>query len=338
MVSTAPGVATELGRRALLAGAVAALAGCAAMPPRHLGAPPSRVTDGVFTMPDGAVLPYRVWLPSGPADTVALALHGINDSRDAFELSGPVLAGAGVGVYAPDQRGFGAATGRGRWPGAAALCDDAAAMARLLASRHPNARVVAIGESMGGAVLMRLAVAGGAPDIAGYVLAAPAVWGRAEMDLPLRAMLWLASHTAPGWVLANGGPVRVRATDNFPALLRLSCDPLTLHDTRVDTVRGMVDLMDDALRAAAAFTAPSLFLYGGRDELVPKHAMRAAWLRLPAAASARLALFPGDYHLLLRDLGRARVLRDVLAWLADPTAPLPSGADRAAAAWLAQTA
>jgi len=331
-------VSTALGRRALLAGGAAVLAGCAAVPPRHAGMPPPRVTDGAFAMPDGAALPYRGWLPAGPPDTVALALHGFNDSRDAFELSAPVLAAAGIGVYAPDQRGFGAATGRGRWPGASALCDDAATMARLIARRHPEARVVAIGESMGGAVLMRLAVAGAAPEIAGYVLAAPAVWGRAEMDLLLRAMLWLGSHAAPGWALADGGPVGVRASDNFQALLRLSRDPLTQHDTRVDTVRGMVDLMDDALRAAAAFTAPALFLYGGHDELIPKHAMRAALRSLPLGAPERLAYYPSDYHLLLRDLGRARVLADVLAWLADPAAALPSGADRAAAAWLAQTA
>ncbi len=339
MIKQPTAVSTAPGRRALLAtGAAAMLAGCAGVPRRFAGPPPPLVTDGVFTMPDGAALPYRAWLPDGPVDTVALALHGFNDSRDAFELSAPVLAAAGVGVYAPDQRGFGAATGHGSWPGAAALCEDAARMARSVAARHPDARLVAVGESMGGAVLMRLAATRAAPEVSAYVLAAPAVWGRAEMDLLLRATLWLGSHALPGMVLADGGPVRVRASDNFQALLRLSRDPLTQHDTRVDTLRGLVDLMDDALRAAARFMAPGLFLYGGHDELVPKHATRAAWERLPAEAPARLAYYPGAYHLLLRDLGRTRVLADVLAWLAEPSAPLPSGADRAAAEWLARTA
>lgn len=296
------------------------------------------LTDGVFDMPDGAVLPYRCWMPAGRAGTVALALHGMNDSRDGFELAGPVLAAAGVAVYAPDQRGFGVATGRGRWPGAAALCDDAAVMARLLATRHAGARLVALGESMGGAVLMRLATTRPPPEIDAYVLVAPAVWGRAEMDLLLRGSLWLAAHTVPGMVLADGGPVRVRATDNYAALLRLSGDPLTQHDTRVDTLRGLVDLMSDALRGAARFDAPGLFLYGARDELVPKHAMRAAWQALPPGAPETLAYYPDGYHLLLRDLDRTEVLGDILAWLADPAAPLPSKADRAAATWLARTA
>jgi hypothetical protein len=50
------------------------------------------------------------------------------------------------------------------------------------------------------------------------------------------------------------------------------------------------------------------------------------------------ALPHGGYHLLLRDLGRAAVLADVIAWERAPRAPLPSGADRAAAAWLAGAA
>jgi len=41
---------------------------------------------------------------------------------------------------------------------------------------------------------------------------------------------------------------------------------------------------------------------------------------------------------LLRDLQRDVVAADILAWLAMPAAPLPSGADAAAAAWLAREA
>jgi hypothetical protein len=40
--------------------------------------------------------------------------------------------------------------------------------------------------------------------------------------------------------------------------------------------------------------------------------------------------------MLLRDLDAATVRRDIAAWIADPTAPLPSGADVKAAATLAK--
>jgi len=46
------------------------------------------------------------------------------------------------------------------------------------------------------------------------------------------------------------------------------------------------------------------------------------------------AFYPDGYHLLLRDLGRAVPIADIVAWIAQPDDALPSGADRAATDWL----
>ena len=324
-----------LPRRAALAlGAAALLAGCAAPAAvtRPPSVPPTR-QDGAFLMPDGARLPYRAWLPQGTPSAAILALHGFNDSRDAWEVPAPALTEAGFALYGPDQRGFGAAPLRGRWAGTETMVADAAEMARLLARLHPNLPLVLLGESMGGAVLMCLAASGQGPPGARYVLVAPAVWGRASMNLFLRASLWTAATLLPR-VAVTGSPIRVMASDNRDALIRLGRDPLTIRGTRFDTLRGLVDLMDAAYAAAPGFNAPGLFLYGGRDELVPKGAMEAMWRRLPGEA-ARRAFYPRAYHLLLRDRARAIPLADIAAWARTPTAPLPSGADQAAVAWLA---
>ncbi len=328
-----------LTRRALLAlgGGGALAASCAAPPRMVLPAPPPTVRDGWFTAADGARLPYRAWLPDGPPAAALLALHGFDDSRDAWELPAPILAMTGYAVYAPDQRGFGQAPGRGRWPGAAALCADAASMLRGLARRHPGTRLLAMGESMGAAVLMRLAAArppAVIEAVSGWVLVSPAVWGRAEMDVFLRSGLWLLSHGLPAATVVGGGPVHVWASDNLDALRRLSRDPLTLHATRFDALAGLVDLMDDALAAAPRLPGPALIQYGGHDALVPPRAMAAAWRTLPRGRAIRTAYYPDDYHLMLRDQGRAAPIGDIAAWLRDPDARLPSGADIAAAAWL----
>jgi acylglycerol lipase len=339
MRSTMP--MTGLSRRSLLtlSGLAVTATGCAAAAPLgpvpHVpAAAPPPVQDGTFIMRDGLQLAYRSWLPEGPLRAVALALHGMNDSRDAWEVPGPDFAAAGIAVFAPDQRGFGATPDRGRWAGAAAMTDDAAAMLQQISSAHPGVRVVAIGESMGAAVLMRLAATEPPRAVSGYVLVSPAVWGRAEMDVWLRSGLWLVSHVIPDFSVEGGGPIRVWASDNIAALRRLSRDPLTLHHTRFASVRGLVDLMDDALAAAPRLQVPALMLYGAHDELVPKHAMRAAWRAVPPDRQVRLAYYPNDYHLMLRDLGRAAPIGDILGWLTDGSAPLPSGADIAARVWL----
>jgi acylglycerol lipase len=335
VLSTSSPRSAPSGRRGLLLGATALLSGCAsdAAPPGPRTAPPE-LADDVFVMSDGARLPIRVWLPEGPPQTVVLALHGFNDSRDAWEIPAPDFAAAGMAVYAPDQRGYGAAPGRGLWPGGEALTDDAAEMVGLLQRRYPGVRLVLMGESMGGAVLMRLATRPDPPEVAGYVLVAPAVWGRARMNIFMRTGLWLAANLLPGMEISRPPPpVRVVASDNRDALIRLSRDPLTILSTRMDTLRGLVDLMDGALDAAFRFTARALFMYGAHDELVPKEATLAIWRALPSVPHC-LAYYPNGWHLLLRDLDREVPIGDAIAWIRDPVAPLPSGADATAREWL----
>lgn len=290
-------------------------------------------TPDAFVMPDGMRLPYRAWLPEGAPQAVVLALHGMNDSRDAWEIPGPEFAVAGVAVFSPDQRGFGATSTRGYWAGTKGMTDDARTMAGLLRRRYPGTPLYLMGESMGAAVLMVLATGPSPPDVDGYVLSAPAVWGRAKMNIFLRGLLWTASRTVPGFVLVNRGYVKVTASDNREALVRLSTDPLTIHGTRVDTVRGLVDLMDAALASAALFRGRALFLYGGKDELIPKRATVTTWRALPPG-EARRAYYAERYHLAMRDLGRATVIADVVAWMKDPGSALVSGADRAAEDWV----
>lgn len=319
--------------RAALLLALLMLGGCVGQTGLPVALDPLAPPSGAFAMPDGTDLPYRAWMPpSGTPWAVVLALHGMNDSRDAWEIPAPELARAGIAVFSPDQRGFGGTATRGRWAGEAALVGDADRMARALRARYPASRLILMGESMGAAVLMCLATSPHPPPADGYVLVAPAVWGRAEMNLLLRSALWAASTLVPDMEITKA-PVRVTASSNRAALARLARDPLTLRSTRVSSIRGLVDLMDAALASAPRFAAPALFLYGGKDELVPGRATAATWVAL--RDPERKAFYPGGYHLLLRDLDRETPIRDVIAWIRDPRSALPSGAEAAAASWLA---
>lgn len=318
-----------MSRRVLLAGA---LAGCA-MRRVQMG-PATREPamegpvgqNGNFTMADGAALPYRAWMPPQP-HTVILALHGYNDSRDAWEIPAPSFVAADIGIVAPDQRGFGAAPGRGLWAGTDTMVSDAAAMAHLVAARYPTARFAVMGESMGGAVAMVAAARGLFARGTPLVLSAPAVWGAQNMSLAMRGGLWVMRHLLP-WASASRPPVPIRASDNRAALEALYKDPLTIHNSRFGTLTGLVNLMSVAQRAASFLPPPALFLYGAYDELVPKQAMLAAWRAVPPGV-ARFCYFRHGWHLLLRDHDRALVIGDIIAWLNDPRAKLV-GEDAAA--------
>ena len=329
-----PSVVTNYATRCLAL--VLLLAGCGGLPSYNTVLPPLPPSmlqaDDAFVMADGARLPVRTWLPGETPRAVVLALHGFNDSRDAWELPGPEFAAAGIAVFAPDQRGFGAAPGRGFWPGAAALTSDAATTLRILHARYPGVPVYAMGESMGGAVLMALAASGQAPAVDGWILLAPAVWGRAQMGAVLSSGLWLVSSVAPGLIVTGAEvPIRVMPSDNRDALLRLARDPLTIRRTRFDALRGLTDLMDAAQTVAARLPDRTLALYGERDTLVPADAAGRAWDAMPHGV--RRGLYRSGYHLLMRDRARGSVIGDVIAWINAPDEWLPSGADVAAASW-----
>jgi alpha-beta hydrolase superfamily lysophospholipase len=302
---------------------------------------PPRLAEQAIIAADGATLPLRVFAPEGPPRAVMLALHGLNDHGGSF-LSESIAAlnAGGLLVYAYDQRGFGRAPNRGLWPGAETLAEDAAAAARLLRARHPGLPLLLLGESMGGAVAILAAER--APPVDRYVLLAPAIWSRAEMPALMRGGLWLVAHTMP--VMSFGGGVGgVVASDNVEALRRLGRDPLVIRNTRIDAAIGLVDLMDQAAPAlpgcclgADGARVQVLLLYGARDSVVPPRPTRNVLRAIPPEAPIRLAVYAEGFHLLLSGNNRAVVVRDILAFAADPAAPLPSGAEAFAPEWLAR--
>ncbi len=132
----------------------------------------------------------------------------------------------------------------------------------------------------------------------------------------------------PGWVL-TGESLHILASDNIPMLIALGQDPMVIKGARVDTIYGLVDLMDRTIGAAPHLTAPLLMMYGAHDAVIPADPVRAfvAALRPQDAARDRFAYYRNGYHMLLRDLEGKKVADDVASWILDRRSVLPSRAD-----------
>jgi len=323
----------------LMALSVVLLAGCAATyQPMGAAVHTPRLTEQALRAADDAVLPLRAWLPAGPPRAAIVALHGMNDYSNAFSLPGSYWAQQGIATYAYDQRGFGLASRPGIWPDTPTLVADLKAAVQAVHARHPDVPLYVLGESMGGAVAIA-ALAQPGPggqswrrEIDGVILSAPALWGRQTMNLFYRLTLWTAYQVAPGMTLTPPRGLKIVPSDNQPMLRALGRDPLVLKRTRVDAVRGLVDLMsvayDDLERLPRDL--PLLVLYGQHEQVLSRKSVAEALARLDAATPAipmRQAVYERGYHMLLRDRCAATVWRDVAAWVRAPDAPLPSGAD-----------
>ncbi len=318
----------RLTRRTAL-GAGLGLVACAPVV-QHSGPPPPgfagpRLEPDVFVAADGTRLPMDVWAAEGEPWAVIVALHGMNDYAHAFASAAPWWAAQGVTTYAYDQRGFGRAPDRGLWGGTRLLTDDLRAIAALVRARHPKAVVGVLGHSMGGAVAISAFASSSPPQADRLILAAPAVWGWSRQALPNRLALWLAAHVAPGWrvVAPSWLTRRIRASDNIEVLRAMGRDRHMIFDTRVDAIYGLVQLMQAADEGLPRVRAPVLYLYGARDQIIPRSAALHAARGLKP--TDRSAFYPEGWHLLTRDLQGPKVWADVLAFLRDPAAPLPSG-------------
>ena len=274
---------------------------------------------------DGRRLPLRAWPSEASAPkAVLVALHGFNDYSKAFEAPARWWASMGLTVYAYDQRGFGADPQAGIWGGAEAMASDLRAAIVAAGARHPGVPLFLLGESMGGAVAVLAASRHGLDGVAGTILSAPALWGGESLNPFYRLALSVSAHVAPGRNVTGRG-IDVFASDNLDMLRALGRDPLVIKETRIDALYGLVGLMDAALAATPAMPGPLLVLYGRHEEIVPEESARRFVARLGGAP--RLAAYDKGWHMLLRDLQAETVWRDVLAFVTDPAAPLPSGAE-----------
>jgi alpha-beta hydrolase superfamily lysophospholipase len=208
---------------------------------------------------------------------------------------------------------------------------DAVSAARR---RYPGVPVFVLGESMGGAVVLtalasaarpRADASADAPTLHadGVILVAPAVWSRDDMPLTYRAALFLAAHLLPGVILSNqaaGRVVTITPSDNVPMLRALGRDPLFQKKTRIDTLFGLVNLMDEARTAPQDIkTAPPiLFLYGANDQIIPAKPTEAVIASLRAKAPKvplEVKRYEHGWHMLLRDLEGESVDSDVADWI-----------------------
>ena len=291
------------------------------------------ISENSYLTEDGASLPLRHWLPKNQTQAVIIALHGFNDYSHFFDLPGEYFSKQNIACYAYDQRGFGAAPQRGLWAGNDTYVTDLQVFTQLIKLRYPKLPIYLLGESMGGAIVINAMRNKDTPEVAGVILAAPALWARSTMPWYQTGLLWTLAHSMPWLTLSGRGVVHVLASDNIDMLRAMGRDPLVIKATRVETMYGLTDLMDTAFDSAGSLRGNTLLLYGEKDEIIPKeptYSFLQQWLATNLEGEKTIAIYPQGYHMLLRDLAAPTTWKDIAAWISSSPIPLPSGADKRA--------
>ena len=257
-------------------------------------------------------LPYRLWLPREPKAAVVL-LHGAFDYAGAFDALCPAFAARGYAALAYDQRGFGETKTRGRWGGGKAMARDVASAIALLRQRAPGVPIFLVGESMGGAIAVRAAASGMAPDIAGMVLVAPGALAstlrRVIYSVAARILLSLGAR-------AEFFAQRVRGDGlSAEAAIRLLADPLVLRRVSPTIISGLITAGIRAVDLAPRVRVPTLTLVGSCEDVSTLTCVRNLHTRL--GGQADWEEFNGGPHMLLHWQESGRVAERIFQWLDD---------------------
>lgn len=280
------------------------------------GDPGVRQLHGYLDGVGGVRLFHRSWEPaaSGSALGAALVVHGLGEHSGRYDPLGRALAAQDVAVHALDLRGHGRSRGRrGAVRRFGELLRDVDRLRRrITGDASTPARVVLLGHSLGGLVVMRCLQELPSPHVRGAVAVAPFVELAASIPGWKLALGDLADRWLPDMTMENElSPELLMRTPEEREAYRT--DPL-VHRRISARLWGEMRRESRRLREdVARLDRPLLLQVPGSDRVVDSEAT----LRLARSLDGpvRVQAYPDAYHDLYHDPGAGKAVADAVAWV-----------------------
>ncbi len=269
---------------------------------------------------------YRTWKRKGiEPDLVVIGIHGFcGASVDYANLGNHLIQKQPkTALYAYEVRGQGSDpihARRGDIGNATEWYADLEAFTQLVEERHPHAKIIWYGESMGALIATHAlhAAPPGDPPCDGLVLSSPIVRFKDDMEPWKIALVQVAATTLPLArvsidALAPAKDVQMTQKSKHLAQAQTNSYHVEKHTLRLLGTLGR--LIDGMNGCAAELEVPVLVLHGGKDYFNDDSDMRGFMARIPSGVSKTYKHYPDAYHLLMYDGQRDRIFRDVERWL-----------------------
>jgi alpha-beta hydrolase superfamily lysophospholipase len=300
-------------------------------------------TDTTITAADGETIELTSWLPDGEPSLIVHVMHGASEHLERYARIAGVLVASGYGVYAHDHHGHGRTAarsgsfGRRRRGGWEMIIADAHAVTEHVRARHPSARLVLFGHSMGSFIAQGYVERWGS-ELSGVVYSGSSHGLEGGADLvPILDQMAETAPDAPSELFAAifagfNAPFADECTTGFEWLSRDQrqvaayvadpwCgtgNPLS-NGFVADMIRGMLATWDPAAEEVVTKDLPTLVIAGDHDPVGGNgESVRALVARYEelGIGPVTLHLYPGARHELLNETNAADVDTDLLAWLA----------------------
>lgn len=269
---------------------------------------------------------YRSWVAKGiEQDIVIIGIHGFcGASIDYANLGNHLLKHQPkTALYAYEVRGQGndpLNARRGDIGDSKDWYRDLFAFTQLVEERHPHAKIVWYGESMGAMIAshaLRESPSNDPPCDA-LILSSPIVRFKDDVPAWQPALIQVAAATAPLArisleTLAGGEAVQMTQTTTHGEQSETNSYNVEKHTMRLLGALGRhIDSMNDC---ASTFRVPVLVLHGEHDFFNTDSDMRGFIAHIPSSTPKTYKNYSGAYHLLMYDAKKEKVFSDVESWL-----------------------
>ena len=300
------------------------LSGCASVKKMAAGRGVLRAEEWVSY--DGKTMPCKVWpVPAGVKPRgVVIAVHGLSGAKSDFWYLGEQLPLRGYAVYAYDLRGQGndpVVAERGDISGATAWQRDLATFHALVKRRHPKTPVFWYGESLGSLIALHTAadLLGNWSDPDGIILASPVAGLRMTLSGFQRFLLETAAKLSPRSRYTLGelagvdeSKIKVTSTSTHGGQMAITPHHVSAFSLRLLSTIG--SMLDDNTDSAHRLKMPVLFVASPNDVLSSADQIQALFAQI-RSRDKKLLWYTRSYHLLLHDVQREEVVKDVTHWL-----------------------
>lgn len=269
---------------------------------------------------------YRTWKRKGvEPDVVVIGIHGFcGASVDYANLGNHLVRNQPkTALYAYEVRGQGSDpihARRGDIGDPAQWFNDLEAFTQLVEERHPDAKIIWYGESMGALIATHAlnAAPPGKLPCDGLVLSSPIVRFKDDLEPWKIALVRAAATTLPLARVsldALAPEQDVQMTQESKHLEQAQTNPYHVEKHTLRLLGTLGRLIDGMNGCAANMKSPVLVLHGGKDYFNDDSDMRGFIARIPSGVSKTYKNYPDAYHLLMYDAQRERIFRDVERWL-----------------------
>ena len=267
-------------------------------------------TRATFRTRDGLAL----WTSHHPCPAPrgrVILVHGYAEHVGRYPHVIEALTGASFEVHALDLRGHGQSEGvRGHVLRFQDYLDDLDLfLAELPDDRLPR---FLVGHSLGGLLSLRYVLH--RPDaFAALAVSSPFLHPAADVPWLQEAVANATSHLAPA--LLTKSPVDARGLSHDPAVVEAYiADPLVFKTINARWFFQVREAQEEVLKRAGEISLPVLMMIGSADPIAQPERSKQVFERL-GSVDKTLKVYDGFLHEVFNEVGRERVVRDLVEWL-----------------------